>query len=131
MPRSRNPRCAMDIDPYVALFRDKGLAGVQPHPHPDWAVSKRIAGCRGSRERVGGLRKGDEESVTLSVHLDTAVPRKRVTQGAPVLGQRTRILITELLQQPSRALDIGEEERDGAGRQLGHPGIMRRPREKV
>ena len=46
----------------------------------------------------------------------------------PVIGERSCVLLrAELVQQRRRALDVGEEEGDGAGRKLGsHDGIIRR-----
>ena len=37
-----------------------------------------------------------------------------------MLGERLRVrLCAELAQEPGRALDVGEEEGDGAGREIG------------
>jgi hypothetical protein len=40
---------------------------------------------------------------------------KGVAYHAPVVVERNRVLIVELVQQLGRALDIREEECDGAG----------------
>jgi hypothetical protein len=37
-----------------------------------------------------------------------------------VLGKRIAVPRPKLLQEPRRAFDVGEQERDGAARQLGH-----------
>ena len=44
-----------------------------------------------------------------------------------MLGERIRVRLgAELVQQPRRALDVGEDKGDGAGRQVGpHAGIIR------
>src|ERR671915_512251 len=43
------------------------------------------------------------------------------TKNASVLGKLTgEPFRAELVQQPGRPLDVGEEERDGAGRELAH-----------
>jgi hypothetical protein len=48
------------------------------------------------------------------------VSGRGLPQDPPVLGERVGIPCrAELVQQPCRALDVGEEEGDGAGRQLG------------
>ena len=67
----------------------------------------------------GAVRERDEERVALRVDLDAAVPRERVPQHPPVLGQRLRIpLRAELVQQPRRALDVREQEGDRAGGEI-------------
>ena len=61
-------------------------------------------------------REGEEEGVALRVHLDPALGGARLPDHAPVLGERLRVALgAELVQQPRRALDVGEEEGDGAG----------------
>ena len=71
---------------------------------------------------VGGAargRKRDEEGVALRVDLDTAVRRERVPQESSMLRERVRVRIrAERVQQSRRSLDVGEEERDGAGREI-------------
>jgi hypothetical protein len=43
-----------------------------------------------------------------------------LTRRLQLLGERSRVrLCTQLVQQPGRALDVGEEEGDDAGRELG------------
>jgi hypothetical protein len=37
-----------------------------------------------------------------------------------MLGQSGGVGVAELVQEPGRALDVGEEEGDGAVRKLGH-----------
>ena len=70
-------------------------------------------------------RERDEERVPLRVDLDAAVLCERVAHHTPVLGQQLRIPLAELVQQPRRALDVREQERHRAGRQLSaHAMIM-------
>ena len=73
-------------------------------------------GCGG----VGAGREGDEERVALGVHLHTPVTDERGPQHLAVLGQHGRIGIAQLVQQPGRAVDVGEEERDLACREGAH-----------
>ena len=61
-------------------------------------------------------RESDEEGVALRVDLDAAVAPECLAQNAAVFSERLRIAIAELLHQPRRAFDVGEEERDRAGR---------------
>jgi hypothetical protein len=71
-------------------------------------------GCHG----VLGASKRDEEGVALRVDLAPVVGGERLAQDPLVLLERLAVPLAELLQQPSRALDVGEEEGDGADRKL-------------
>ena len=68
------------------------------------------------RSAPGGRGEGEEERVALGVDLDAAVAAnasrstRRCSASACVVG-----LGAELVQQPRRALDVGEEEGDRAG----------------
>jgi hypothetical protein len=54
-----------------------------------------------------------QEHVALRVHLDAAVCGERLPQQPPMFCQRGGILLcAELVQQPCRALDVGEKEGD-------------------
>ena len=79
------------------------------------------------RERARRSRKGEEEGVALRIDLDPAVAAARLADQAPVLGERLRVRIgAELVEQPRRALNVGEEEGDGARRKSrSHAGIIR------
>ena len=61
----------------------------------------------------------------MSVHLDAAMLLERLAQDAPVIDQRLRIRLAKVIQQPRRALDVGEQEGDGASRELAHLLIIR------
>ena len=76
--------------------------------------------------RRGGER--DKERVALRIHFDAVVANERLTQSAAMLRQRIRVgLGTQLLQEPRRALDVGEDESDGSGRKLAcHAAIQAR-----
>ena len=114
VPGRGDPRRAMDVDPDVALVGDDRLARVEPHADADRPVVERRLAVGGGGERVRCARERDEERVALRVHLDAAVPRERLAQDAPVLGQQVRVPVAVLVQQPRRAFDVREEERDGA-----------------
>ena len=52
-----------------------------------------------------------------------------IPQKPAVLGQRTRVrLRTQLVQKLRRAFYVGEEERDGSGREVAPHGVMMRER---
>ena len=53
--------------------------------------------------------------------LDAAVGAESLSKDASVLAKRLRVLLgAELMQQLGRALHVGEEKRDGAGREVAH-----------
>ena len=64
--------------------------------------------------------KATKKGVALGVDLDAAVAGEGLPEDAPVLGERVGVGVAELVQQACRALDVGEEEGDGAGRELAH-----------
>ena len=53
--------------------------------------------------------------------MSTSTPpclRERVPQSPPVLGEQLGVARAVLLEEPRRALDVGEEEGDGAAREV-------------
>ena len=118
----RDPRRPMHVEPHVSLVGPERLTRVQPHPHPHRATRKRDLRLRGGRHCIGRTRESDEEGVALRVDLDPLVPLPSVAQSTAVLGKHLRIPVAQLLEQPRRPLDVGEEERHRPGRKLGlHP----------
>ena len=84
------------------------------------AASASVKACAAA-DRTRSGREGEEEGVALGVDLDPALDCARCPDQPPVLGQRFRVgLGAELVQEPRRALDVGEEEGDGAGREAAH-----------
>ncbi len=82
-------------------------------PEPS-VVLRRARGVGGA----GRSRERDEEGVALRVDLDTAVCSEGVPQESAMLGERLRVRVRpEPVQQSRRSLDVGEEERDRAGRE--------------
>src|SRR6266540_1687341 len=71
-----------------------------------------------SRDCIGGAPEGNEECIALRVDLYPPVTLESRAQNPAVLGERVRIAISQLFQQLRRALDVREEERDGAGREF-------------
>lgn len=109
----------MNVSADVALIGDKRCARVQTHAHPNPAGGKRFGQLsrRGECARRGG--EGEKEGIALRVDLDTVVADARLSYQAAMLGQCLRVTLgAELLVQPRRALNIGEEEGDGARREV-------------
>ena len=117
---------AVDVGPDVALVGQQRGAGVEADADPDRSPrpGRRVRlGRRG--QRAGRGREGDEEGVALGVDLDPAVAREGVAHDAAVLGQRIGVRFgAECMEQLRRALHVGEEEGDRAGRELAHAGDL-------
>ena len=82
-------------------------------------------GGDGSRDRVLRPPEGDEEGVPLRVNLPTPVRLEGRAQNPLVLGQHLPVVAGQLLEQLRRALDVGEEERDGARRNFPRSWLRR------
>jgi hypothetical protein len=108
------------VDPDVSLVRDDRLTGVDPDSHPDGAFGERELSIPGRCRRIRGPAEGDEERVALRVDLHAGVCRECSPELPSVIRQHVRIRIPQLAQHPRRPLDVREEERDGAGREIAH-----------
>ena len=128
VPGGRDPRRPMHVEPDIAFVDQERLPRMQPHPHAHPAARKGCLRICSRRHSVRRAREDDEERVPLRVDLDSVVAAPGFSQDAVVLGQHVGVLVTDLLQQPGRALDVGEEECHRPGRKLGvHPAILSRP----
>ena len=103
------------VDPDVSLVRQPRLTSMQPHANPDRAVRERALAVCGGGDRIGSSAEGDEERVTLRVHLDALVVGKRRPESPPMLVQCVPIAVAELMQQSRRALDVRKQQRHHAG----------------
>jgi hypothetical protein len=110
----------------VALVDEKWRPRVQADAHLDRARRERLGHLARSCKRARRRREGEEEGIPLGVHRDPVVTGAGLANHPPVLGERLRVpLGAELVQQPRRPLDVGEEEGNGAGGEVGpHRGIM-------
>ncbi len=130
VPAGRDPRRAVDVLADVALVGDVRSAGVHAHPEPDRALAEVLDDPRSRPYRSRSGREGEEERVALGVDLHPVVRGGRGPHQPPVLEQRRGVRLgPELVQQPRRALDVGEQERHRPRRQpLAHGGHGRAPR---
>jgi hypothetical protein len=127
VPRGRDPCRTVHVEPDVPLVGAERLARVEAHPHPHRAALERRLRIGRGLHCIGCTRKGDEERVTLRVDLDAVVQPERLPQRTPVLGQDARVAVAQLLEQPRRPFDVGEEKSHRPGRKLGlHPSILSR-----
>jgi hypothetical protein len=91
---------------------------VKAHAHRDRAVGEGCPRCERGRGGSLGGRDATKEGVALGVHLYPAMLDNSRAPDAPVLGEGIHVCVrAERVQQPSRALDVSEEECDGAGRE--------------
>ena len=119
MPGRGDAGGAMDVGADVAVLRDERCSRVQAHTQTDWASSDALVDA--TRGFQGCRRRGErnEEGVALRVDLDPILLRTSLPHNSPMLGEGARVrLCAELMQELRRALDIGEEEGHGAGREV-------------
>ncbi len=109
---------AMHVDSDVALGRNARCARVKTHSHRDRPDRERLLGRVGCRNGSGCRGERDEEGVTLGIDLDTTLGAECIAQHTAMLGKRIRVATgAELPEQPGRALDVREQQRDRSGRE--------------
>ena len=116
---------AVDVEADVLGRVERGLAGVDPDPDPDRAAVEPTHRLADGAD--GGLGGGErvEERVALVVDLVAVERRAGLAHDPAVLGERVTVGVdAELLEQPRRALDVGEHQRHRP-RRLCHRGHAR------
>ena len=78
----------------------------------------RVDRCRNRVTRAG---ERVEERVALRVDLPAASDLERVADEAPLRGDDVAVPVAELVEQPRRALDVGEDEGHRPARQRHRP----------
>ena len=76
----------MHICSNVALVGEKRRPRVQPDAHRDWACSEALGESGGGGERSWRGREGDEERVSLRVHLCPALNDACLADHTSMLG---------------------------------------------
>ena len=85
-----------------------------------WSASARCASAAATHG-VRGVGEGEVEGVALHLDLDAAPRSEAVPEEPTVILEGPHVaVVAELLQQASRALDVGEEQGDRAARKLRH-----------
>jgi hypothetical protein len=126
VPRGHHARGVVDVEPDVATVHEPRLAGVQAHADAQLLVARPRVLCERALGRLrpgGGVARrgeGDEERVALAVDDHAVVPLEGARQQPPVLAEQIGVGVADAPEQARRALDVGEEQRDRAGRKLGH-----------
>ena len=118
----RDARALVDVEPDVTLLGQSRLACVQPHSYLDGAAREGALAVAGSGDGVRGPRERNEEGVALGIDLDAVAFGDGRAKQPAVLVKCLRIVVTELVQELRRALDVGEEERDHTGREIARHG---------
>jgi hypothetical protein len=132
VPSGGDARGPMHVDAHVAVAHQLRSARMEADPYTHDAalgpgMRRQDARRRsGGRHRAGCRREGHKEAVALGVDLDATVIGKRLAHQALMLGQDPRIGVAKAQEQLGGALDVAEEEGDGAGRQVRHGGASPR-----
>ena len=105
--------------PDVAVADDRRLARVQAHADAQRESLERALARPRRRDRIVCACERVEQGVALRVHLTARA--ECFAKPAPVfLEQRPVLVRTEVSEELRRPLDVREQKRDGAARQLIH-----------
>ncbi|HEY2937173.1 MAG TPA: hypothetical protein VGJ25_11280 [Gaiellaceae bacterium] len=110
----------MDVEADVALRSEGRLSRVQADANANRAAAEQPLRLDGGGRSIPGTCERDEEGVALRVDLDAAVRRERVPEQVAMPRKRVGVGVAELAEKSRRALDVGEQQGDGAGGQRGH-----------
>jgi hypothetical protein len=95
-------------------------ADAQPAQRGPVLPAEGTLGVDGAGERIARSCEHRVDPVARRLHDVPAVGLDRLPQDRVVSCHRGRHRLGLVFPQPSRAFDIGEEERHGAGGQFGH-----------
>ena len=118
---------AMDVEPDVVVAHELRRPGMQPHAHPQGGAlaarhapaSARVASAAAATA-WGAVAKATKKA---SPWVSTSTPLVRGegrAQQRLMLAQGTGVLVAQPLEQLGAALDVGEQEGDGAGGEWCH-----------
>ncbi len=126
MADARDAAGPMDVEADVGLRREARLPGMETDPDADFAALRpRLGGQRalrphGCRHGAGRGREGHEEGVALGADLHAVAGREGLAEQLLVTLEQGGPAVSLRAEQAGRALDVAEEEGDGAGQELGH-----------
>ena len=110
----------MHIHFNIPISSQLRFAGMQTNAYPyrctavpGMLCEGSLNGC-GSHNCIGGMGEGDEEGISLRVHLVAVVLDEYFPQQLPTIGQHVGIMLIQLLQEMRRVFHIGEEQRHGS-----------------
>ena len=119
----RDTRGVMDVQTDVALAAQVRFARMDAHANADGLVvrprlcGKRALGVGRGLDRACRRREREKERVALRVDLGAVVPSDGLTEDEAMKLQRVAVRGSEPPEQVGGALDVREEQRDGAGRE--------------
>ena len=117
----RDPRRAVHVPADVALVRHDRRPGVDAHADGDRGRGQRLLGLPRRVERPRRGRERVEERVALGVDLDAAEAPEDLPEDVALLAEDSGVaLVAELVEEARRALDVREEKRHRAARELRH-----------
>ena len=119
----RHARAAVHVEANVAVADPGAAAGEDAHADADLSpagpavLGERALRPCGRTDGVAGSGEGDEEGIALRVDFVASRLGDRLAQQPVVVGQHLGVTrLSELVQEPRRALDVGEEKGDGSAR---------------
>ena len=124
--RVGDPSGPVHVDADVVVPSQDTLPGVHAHPHPQQRTGGPVVGgqaalsCHRRPHRPHGAAEHQEEGISVGADLHPAAVGDRPANDRGVFVADRRVPITELLQQPGGALDVGEQEGDRPGLKLCH-----------
>ena len=123
---ARDAAGPVDVEADVGLRRQAGLAGVEADADAHLLVFRPCLGRQRPlsvgrrRDRGRCRREGGEERVALGADLVAAARLEGGSQQLAMAFEDGGPSLSAGAKQARRPLDVAEEERDGAGEQLGH-----------
>jgi hypothetical protein len=121
--RRADPRCPVHTKAHVPLTGRTWFSRMHSHSHPNLDTlrptmpGKSALSLGRARNRITSAAIRDEERVALRVDLPPFVGGEALAENPLVICENRLVTLTKLFEKPGRALDVREEEGDGARRQ--------------
>ncbi len=112
----------MDVEAVIAVTAQRGLARVDADADAEALVTQLRLRLDGGAESVARVDEDVRGLVAERVHDAAAAALHRAPQDVPMPAEHVRVFEPERLHEPGRPLDVREQERDPAARQLRHRG---------
>ena len=120
--RARDTGGVVDVQADVLLSYERSFTRVQPHANTKGDAFRPLVlrevplrVCR-RLASIDGAFEDAEERISLGAQLSPSLALKRRSQDRVVVGLRLYVALAYFLHEAGRSLDVGEQERDGAGR---------------
>ncbi|HEY3071771.1 MAG TPA: hypothetical protein VGJ46_03060 [Candidatus Limnocylindrales bacterium] len=106
----------VDVQAYVALVGRFRLASVNPDAHTYRSFASTRHDFERCRNGVRGLPEDGKGAVSFSIDSDSTVGGRDRPDRSSMAGEQLPIIRSQLPEQSRRARDVGEQERERAGR---------------